>query len=329
MSAKNGFAHLELWTAGGSKRGDKKRWSARQILEEMGRVDGSCSHIDRPEVPIQLLGVAPMELADELDKLSVGLKDSCGRSTSSRARVLCVAVFSYPTPRSEASQAAEESWAADALRFARKFFGHDNIKSAVAHTDEKHFHLHVAVVPPRFGDRLAWEKVHPGLAAEYGVKTVGGSKKEIRKEYFNALRSFQDAYFRDVAVKHGQSRTGPRRRRLTREEWHSERRVLKLLEQAAGRPLEDVLSAAHWQERFEKSEKEKAAAVRRAEAAEQQAAKLKSQVRRLLGWLKPYVKTRVRRPVKVLASAPSSIPSFKQVERGYVPQFQKRKVAVP
>lgn len=291
---KSQFAHLDLWTAAGSKRGERQRWSARDILKEMGRVPDACSHIDRPENPILLLGIPPMDLAAELDSIAPKLKDSLGRSQENRARVLCAAVFSYPIPRSEADPKNERKWADDTLQFARKFFGHDNIKSAVAHTDEKYFHLHIAIVPPLRGARLAWEEVHPGLAAEHGIRQIGGGKKEVRKQYFNALRTFQDLYFQEVSVKHGQSRTGPERRRLTRKEWKTEARVTRLLEKSAGKSMPELLSAAHWQRKFEQAEREKAAAIQRAIMAEKQAAKLKKMVLRLLEKLKKYVLSRVR-----------------------------------
>ncbi len=82
---------------------------------------------------------------------------------------------------------------------------------------------------------------------------------------------------------------------MTREEWHAEQRVSKLIQKAAGRPLEDVLAAAHWQERFEHAEKEKAAALERAAAAEKKAEKLRRQLIRLLTKLKTHVLNKVRR----------------------------------
>lgn len=315
---KSQFAHLEMWTAAGTNRGDKQRWSARDILKEMAREPGACGHVEQPETPIQLLGIKPMELADEIDSIAPKLKDSLGRSQQNRARVLCAAVFSYPIPRSEADSRDEEKWAGDTLQFARRFFGHDNIKSAVAHTDEKYFHLHIAIVPPLRGSRLAWEEVHPGLAAEHGIRQISGDKKEARKQYFNALRTFQDRYFNEVSVKHGQSRTGPERRRLTRKEWKTEERVTRLIEKAAGKSMPELLAAAHWQQKFERVEKEKAAALARAEAAERSAAKLRRQVVRLLRKLKKYVLSRVRILQK-------DVPDFAPVvvrEREKVDEFQ-------
>lgn len=288
------FARIELWTAGGTRRGDKYRWSAREVLSEMARAPGAYGHVERPEPPLRLLGVPPMEVADELDQIAAGLKDRRGRRVSRKARVLCAAVFSYPVPRAQADPQAERDWAADTLRFSLKFFGERNVRSAVAHTDEAHYHLHIAVVPPVRDGRMCWEEVHPGLAAEHGVRAVGGAKREGQKQFFNAMRSFQDRYFQDVAVRHGQSRTGPRRRRLTREEWHAERRVSQLIQKAAGRPMSDLLAAAHWQERYELAEKEKAAALDRAAAAEKQVEKLRNQAMRLLAWLRVYIKKRVR-----------------------------------
>lgn len=289
------FAHIELWTARGSTRAGKRRWSAREILAEMSREPGACDHVTRPETPVLLYGQAPMELADELEATAETLKDSRGRSTASRARVLLAAVYSYPVERGQVDPKDEQAWAKDVLAFNLKFFGRENVKSVVAHTDEKFFHVHVAVTAPRVGRRLAWERVHPGLAAEAGARTVGASPKKLKSSYIAAMREFQDRFYREVAVKHGHSRTGPRRRRLSRDEWHAEQRVTRLLEKAAGRPLSDVLAAAHWQERYEKAEKEKAAALERAAAAERKAEKLRRQVIRLLTKLQKFVKEKIWR----------------------------------
>ncbi|MDO8839335.1 MAG: hypothetical protein Q7V31_10435 [Parvibaculum sp.] len=289
------FAHLELWTVRGSQRAGKLRWSAREILSEMSREPGSCDHVLRPETPIQLYGIAPMQLADELEAAARRLKDTRGRSTASRARVLLAAVYSYPEERGQADPRDEVSWAADVLAFNLKFFGSENIRSAVAHTDEKYFHVHVAVTAPVREGRMCWEEVHPGLAAENGVKLADASPKQRRTAYVSAMRYFQDCYYKEVAIKHGQARTGPRRRRLTREEWHTEQRVSSLLQKAAGRPMSDILVAAHWQERYERAEKEKVAALERAAAAEQKAEKLRRQAIRLLTKLRRYVKEKIWR----------------------------------
>lgn len=289
------FVHMELWTVRGSQRAGKRRWSAREILAEMSREPGACDHVGKPEEPIQLYGVPPMQLAGELERAAVTLKDTRGRSTASRARVLLAAVYSYPVERGQADPADETAWARDVLAFNLKFFGSENVRTIVAHTDEKFFHVHVAVTAPVCGTRMAWEEVHPGVAAETGAKLVEATPKQIHRAYKSAMRDFQDLYHREVAVKHGQARMGPNRRRLSREEWHAEQRVMKLLQKAVGRPLADVLAAAHWQERHERAEKEKASALARAAVAEKRAEKLRRQVARLLTKLRKYVKEKIWR----------------------------------
>lgn len=309
------FAHIDLWTAAGTKtRGGGYRWSAREILQEMGREDGACEHVDIPQEPIQLYGIQPIALADELDDIASGLRDSRGRNISKSARVLMAAVYSYPIPRSEADVDDEEAWAADAIRFNLKYFGKENVRSIVAHTDEKHFHIHVAIVAPLRGARMAWEEVHPGLAADSGAKAVEASGKRRRNEYIKAMRSFQDAFYRDVSIKHGHTRAGPRRRRLNREEWHTEQSVQRLISQSINKPLEDVLSAVMWKERYEK---EKA----RADQAEKHVEKLRRQVMRLIEKLRSLVKEKIRR--RTFATMPISELS-KQIERDRVRQSERR-----
>lgn len=43
------------------------------------------------------------------------------------------------------------------------------------------------------------------------------------------MRRIQDDYYRDVGIENGQLRFGPKRRRLSRNEWHAKRRQARLL----------------------------------------------------------------------------------------------------
>lgn len=289
------FAHIELWTARGSSRKGKRRWSAREILSEMAREPGACDHVKKPQKPILLHGIEPMQLADELEKTALELKDGRGRSTASRARVLMAAVYSFPTEREKASFEDEKKWAKDVVDFNFKFFGKEHVRTIVAHTDEKFFHLHVALTAPREGNRLAWEAVHPGIAGEALAVQEGANPKQKRSAYLAAMRRFQDSFFREVASKHGHARIGPRRRRLSREEWHAEQRVTSLLEKASGKSMPELLIASHWRDRFEAAEKEKNAAVQRARTAEKQAEKFRTQIVRLLKKLKRHVREKLWR----------------------------------
>lgn len=313
--SENSFAHIEMYPIKASTRKEKRRMSARDILEEMARVPGACGHVEQPVEPILLYGKPPLELADDLDALAPNLKDSLGRTNSNRGRVLLASVYSFPVPYAEADRAAERKWASDVVRFAFEYFRKENVKSIVAHVDEKYFHLHVAIVPPLRGDRLAWEEVHPGFSAERAVMQAGGTKKEALKKYKEGLRQFQDEYFTEVSVPNGMTRFGPRRRRVSREELHVEKKVRKLIEQAAGKNMSQILDSLFWKEKFEKAEKEKAALRRYAEAAKLLIKKLEGQQLVTLTWIQSVMK----KDEKKLAVP---VPSLKGIER--LIELQKR-----
>lgn len=86
----------------------------------------------------------------------------------------------------------------------------ENLRAVVEHLDESHPHVHFFVVDPI---AAAKGMVNPVLQ---------------RKTYTEAMRTFLDEYWGHVGGPTALARIGPRRRRLTRDEWAQEQGTFEL-----------------------------------------------------------------------------------------------------
>src|SRR5690606_22889648 len=105
----------------------------------------------------------------------------------------------------------------------KKKYG-STLRSVIEHTDEANPHIHFYVVP-ELGQRF--ETVHEGRSASAEAKAQGLKKGAQNTAYKAAMREYQDDFFTDVAIKHGMSRIGPARRRLSRQEWKQEQQQVQ------------------------------------------------------------------------------------------------------
>lgn len=69
--------------------------------------------------------------------------------------------------------------------------------------------------------------VHQGIYARDNCNSTS-AKQKIRA-YKEAMRQFQDEYYQKVAREVGLTRSGPRKRRLSRKEWMTEQSTAKLI----------------------------------------------------------------------------------------------------
>ena len=78
------------------------------------------------------------------------------------------------------------------------------------HNDEEHPHLHFYV----YSD------------TEVNAKMLHDNHKNASRKgsYKAGVQAFQNEYFEKVASRCGMARTGPKRRRLSRAEWHAGRK---------------------------------------------------------------------------------------------------------
>lgn len=121
-------------------------------------------------------------------------------------------------------------------QFLKKKYG-SQYKSLVFHADERFPHCHFYVVPDLTGNRhLDIGAIHEGVQARAKLKASSTAKEKMRA-YKKAMRQFQEEYYDSVGLPCGLTKEGPRKRRLTRQEWQLEKnasiRLAKVLKQTA------------------------------------------------------------------------------------------------
>jgi len=204
------------------------------IAAEAGRKPDHSRHVENPQPPVLLAGVQPelawSKIEDRHSKARDLVTMKNGRKAERRLRsdasVLLAAVASYPE-RTEAINTASpefQDWQKRALDWFT--IQHGEPLSAVLHLDETHPHIHFLTAPDlEDGQRMA--DIHPGerAKAEIGGREVGRIEK--RKAFSEAMRGYQDGYHAAVGIHHGQARLGPKRQRLTRDEWKAQQAELQ------------------------------------------------------------------------------------------------------
>lgn len=234
VSAKNGalnmsgyqFGHVEGYARKGGVKTDAKTktkstvMSGWDIVDEAERKEGATPHIEKPQPPILLFGVMPSVAMKEAAEWAEQAKDASGRKLRVDGLCLSAGVISFP--------AEKEGWPEYrdlTLERLKKKHG-DRLRSAVEHTDEAYPHFHYYVVP-KVGQRF--DSIHEGYRAANEAKAKGLKKGEQNAAFKGAMREWQDDLHATCGVQFGLSRTGPRRQRLTREQWKEQQKANVLL----------------------------------------------------------------------------------------------------
>ncbi|HEM7510922.1 TPA: plasmid recombination protein, partial [Providencia rettgeri] len=214
------FIHVETYSLTASKKkikfNDETKGPGRNvsdIINEVKRKPGFCEHVEAPEEPKVLYGVTP----DEVENLAKNyfkntkLKDSLGRSRALRkdANVLLAGVISLSNELVD----IWEDYKKDAIKYLKEKYG-DRLVSVVEHTDEDHPHLHFYCIQE---ENKSFDLLHDGKKAFNADSKLPRYKKEIA--FKSAMRDFQEDFYSKVSTKHGLLKTGPKRARLTNEEY--------------------------------------------------------------------------------------------------------------
>jgi len=244
------FAHKQTF----SRKGNSKNRSVADICAEAARLEGATPHVAEPKRPSLLYNNVetseiPAMIEARVKEQNALLRrqrkehpERAGdlRSIRRDTHVLVGYVFSYPVPADDLNngeQFAEyDRWEEDALNFAITDAERNGLEilSAVAHSDEAHPHFHVLAIPqiseknPRLNAKLC----HEGFVAQtdHLAKKLNGSPS---RSYKQAMRNWQDKYHAEVGQRHGQSRMGPGRRRLSRAAYKAEQDLLSTMKQCA------------------------------------------------------------------------------------------------
>ncbi|CAK2028376.1 Plasmid recombination enzyme [Vibrio crassostreae] len=224
------FIHIETY-AKVSSRNNKKQ-SAKAVAQECERDLHACPHVKHPEPYKLLYGLKPSDVVKKAEIQAEKAKDKLGRRLRKDAQILLAGVVSYPTPLAEFDPNCRNfrRWLELNHQFLKSKYG-SKYKSLVLHTDEhpEGFpHCHFYVVPDLDNsNHLNIGTVHQGIEARDKLKSP--SAKEKLRAYKSAMREYQDEYQREVGIHCGLTRIGPRKRRLTRQEWALEKSASKQL----------------------------------------------------------------------------------------------------
>lgn len=238
------FAHLESYSRSGGRSG---KLTVSDVFAEAVRKPEACLHVSVPKAPVHVYGRSLDDLQQRHDAVIAGAKESLanGRQRAVRKDTpsLWTCVLSHPaTPEACRSdrklKEAVEAWAKDSVRWLRKDLESrgGQLETVVMHVDESRIHLHAyALHASGHADRL-----HPGKQAKKdsvaAALDAGQDRKTANrtgdKAYVEAMRAWQDSYSERVALKHGLTRLGPGRRRLSRGEWQRERAAARSVQRA-------------------------------------------------------------------------------------------------
>lgn len=222
------FIHADSYgrQAGKGKRSGN---TIDSIAGEAEREPGQCYHVANPQKPIILFGESFREAGEEAKKWAEGMKDARGHALRKDALCMVAGVVSVPDDLKD-----WDAYKADALKWLKAKYG-ECLKSVIEHTDESHRHLHFAVVS-KVGERF--ETIHQGYAAQRGADPKRGDRKRTAEQkadgrrqgihaYQIAMRDYQKEFYEAVSIKHGLTKIGPGRRRLSRGEWKQEQEQAK------------------------------------------------------------------------------------------------------
>lgn len=224
------FIHLDGYARHGSQQTKKlkngttetsRKWSAQEIAAEAMRDIDACPHVADPKPPVRLYGCSPREAVQQAEAWADEATDGKGRKLRKDGLCLAAGVISLPAEMEADWPRFREA----ALQWLKKQYG-VRLLSVVEHTDEEHPHLHFYAVPLK-GERF--EVLHKGRSAAAKKASEGAKKGAQNAAYREAMREWQDEFSNAVALDFGLARLGPKRRRLTRGQWKSEKVQAKAL----------------------------------------------------------------------------------------------------
>ncbi|MEP2472018.1 hypothetical protein [Roseobacter sp.] len=270
------FLHLQSF----SRKPNKIGQSVQQVLDEAARESEFSMHVDGPKSPNLIYGMPPQRVRKMHDDLVAAgydeatLKDGtiAKRGIRKDRHTLLTAVASYPLLTEQvadgsADRAEYERWIELNISWMKEMFG-DRLVSVVEHVDEKYPHIHAFILP--LGDAScsarhlnpAWQvkEEAEALARESG-KPSKEAVKFGNRAYRARGRELQDEYFTEVGLPAGLTRLGPKRERLSREQWKQRKEQARRDGDLHRQMSERVESLADAEAQFDEDADQKAAEV--------------------------------------------------------------------
>ena len=233
------FAHIQTW----SRKPNKAGQSIDHVIAEANRDPEFSMHVENPAPPRVLLGNPATFAADHAAHVAARstiaiMADGSEKSRAIRndRHTMASIVMSYPVPRSaivtDEAKAKLAAWEKRNLDWLREKYG-GQLRVALAHDDETHPHLHAWLLPDDPGADAT--TLHPGKVAKKDVEARAKAENVENREAVKlgnralkaAMTVWQDEYHAAVGVPEGLTRSGPKRRRLSREQWNAEKATAK------------------------------------------------------------------------------------------------------
>lgn len=233
------FVHIQGYSRkalAADAKGKGGRAAVRDVLAEAARLPGDAPHVAQPLPPVHVFGVPVGEVQSlhdaQCEAARTEVKGGKPRKVRQDQATLLTCIASFPATTAEcaadpAKAAARDDWQRRNVEWAREVWG-DGLVSVCRHDDEAHPHLHLLVLP---GDpAMRANALHPGWMAKQEAKAAaedGGldgkaANKAGDRAYREAMRRFQDGYWRRVGLPCGLARIGPGKRSQPRAEWKAE-----------------------------------------------------------------------------------------------------------
>lgn len=214
------FGHIQTYSRSVSKkRKESASWSISDIVAEASRIPEASKHVPNPERPIHVAGCPISDLEKEVE-LQVGkARMPDGRLLRKDTHVLLACVYSWPEHKNYFDKEKFELWVADTLEFHKSEF--EKVDCAVVHLDESFPHLHVYTISADA------RNLSPGWKAKRLSVSVSESQDKDKKvalrdgniAYRIAMKDWQDRYHENVGQFHALDRLGPKRRRISRNDY--------------------------------------------------------------------------------------------------------------
>jgi cob(I)alamin adenosyltransferase len=270
------FLHLQSY----SRKPNKIGQSVQQVLDEAAREPEFSLHVESPRQPNLIYGMTPQQVRKKHDEIvATGYVDATLADGSAARRgirkdrhTVLTAVASYPLLTAQVADGsvdreAYDRWIELNVRWLKATFG-DRLVSVIEHVDEEHPHIHAFILP--LGDSScsarhlnpAWQVKEE---AEALARECGKPSKEAVKfgnlAYRARGRELQDQYFNEVGLPAGLTRLGPKRERLSREQWKQRKEQARRDADLHRQMSERVESLADAEAQFEEDADQKAAEV--------------------------------------------------------------------
>jgi len=196
-------------------------WSAQDLADEAERMPHACEHVESPQPPTLVYGVMPSQAVAEAtawgDQATEG-GDKRRTKLRSTSPVIAAGVISLPSAMMDAWPAYRD----EAVEALKERYG-DRLRSVVEHLDEAHPHMHFYLVP-KPGESFG--AVHEGYQARNAERKKGPGAK-VRTAYQDAMKGWQDWLHERVSSRFGLLRLGPKRERLSRQEYKRQQDLAK------------------------------------------------------------------------------------------------------